>query len=135
MQGETPDGIIPFELCFETNVITFGAEASIDPLGLGSSILGSSNTTNIDNEVLGFEFGWARIDMIDATSDTDGSGIIDPDEVLIREPLGGLFGLPVTGFAVMSFQNGFLGDGADVLANYGGIFQHKATRTTSSGSN
>jgi hypothetical protein len=128
--GETPDGIIPFELCFETNVITFGAEASITS---ESSILGSSNTTNIDNEVLGFEFGWARIDMIDATSDTDGSGTIDPDEILIREPLGGLFGLPVTGFAVMRFQNSFLGDGADVLANYGGIFQHKATRTISSG--
>jgi hypothetical protein len=49
--------------------------------------------------------------------------------------LGGLYGLPVTGFAVQRFVNGFLGDGADVLANYGGIFQHKATRSTSSGSN
>jgi hypothetical protein len=130
--GPTPDGIIPFELCFETNVITFGAapdEASIDtPTG----ILGSSNATNIDNEVLGFEYGWARLDMVDATSDTDGSGAIEDDEILIRESLGGLFGLPVTGFAVMSFENGFLGDGADVLANYGGIFQHKATRSLSS---
>ena len=130
--GVDPDGIIPFELCFETNVITFGAEVSIDPL---TSILGSRNTTNIDNEALGFEFGWARINMVDATSDTDGSGAIESDEVLIRQPLGGLYGLPVTGFAVQRFQNGFLGDGADVLANYGGIFQHKATRTTSSGSN
>ncbi len=131
VSGPDPDGIIPFELCFETNVITFGAEVSTGQ----SSILGSRNTTNIDNEALGFEFGWARINMVDATSDTDGSGTIDPDEILIREPLGGLYGLPVTGFAVVRYQNGFLGDGADVLANYGGIFQHKATRTMSSGSN
>jgi len=40
-------------------------------------------------------------------------------------------GLPVTGFAVQRFANGFLGDGANVLANYGGIFQHKGTRMTS----
>jgi hypothetical protein len=46
-----------------------------------------------------------------------------------RDPLGGLFGLPVTGFAVQGFQNAFLGDGADVLANYGGIFTHKGTRS------
>ncbi len=45
----TPDGIIPFELCFETNVITFGAapdEASIDTLeGLQSWVQATQPTS------------------------------------------------------------------------------------------
>jgi hypothetical protein len=37
----------------------------------------------------------------------------------------------VTGFWAFRAQNAFLGDGADVLANYGGLFNHKATRLCS----
>ena len=125
--GPNPDGIIPFELCYETSVIEFGPE-STGP----TAILGSENFHNIDNTALDFEYGWARLDMVDASADTDESGAIDPDEVLYRDGLGGLYGLPVTGFAVQRFQNAFLGEGADTLANYGGIFQHKATRSQSS---
>ena len=33
-------------------------------------------------------------------------------------------GLPVTGFAAMEFENGYL-DGGSVKANYGGLFRHK----------
>ena len=118
--------IIPFELCYETSVIRFGT-----PLeeGAATEILGSSNYHNIDNEILGYGEGWARLQLDDYGHDADGNGVIDDTEAaLSRDGLGGLEGLPVTGFAVFAYANGFLGDGADVLANYGGIFQHKGTR-------
>jgi len=121
-----PDGIIPFELCHETSVIAFGTpEAIVDE----TLILGSRNFHNIDSRILGFEYGWARLDLSDATSDIDQDGDLDE---LHRETLGGLYGLPVTGFSVNRYQNSFLGEGADVLANYGGIFQHKGTRSITS---
>ena len=119
--------IIPFELCYETSVIRFGSPILDDDAS--TEILGSKNFHNIDNEELGYETGWARMQLDDYGHDADGNGIIDPaEEALSRDSLGGLDGLPVTGFAVQSFQNGFLGDGADVLSNYGGIYQHKGTR-------
>jgi hypothetical protein len=131
---DLPDPSVPFELCFETNIIRFGT-----PLGEGESteILGSSNFTNIDNEILGFQAGWARIDLFNYQADTDDNGVFDT--VLQRDYLGfthgvagaQLFGLPVTGFWAFRAQNAFLGDGADVLANYGGLFNHKATRLCS----
>jgi hypothetical protein len=124
----TPDPIIPFELCYEVSVIEFGA-----PTGMGyTSILGSTNFHNIDNTLLGFEYGWARMQLDDYPYDENENGLIDDDEAeFSRDHLGGLEGLPVTGFAVQAFQNAFLGDGADVLANYGGIFGHKGTRMQS----
>jgi len=119
--------IIPFELCYETSVIRFGSPILDDDAS--TEILGSKNFHNIDNEELGYGTGWARMQLDDYGHDADGNGIIDPaEEALSRDSLGGLDGLPVTGFAVQSFQNGFLGDGADVLSNYGGIYQHKGTR-------
>jgi hypothetical protein len=128
--------IIPFELCYETSVIRFGApQASVPEVDPTTEILGSSNFHTIDNTELGFDKGWARLQLDDYPHDADGNGALDPTELaLSRYPLGtdgtaqGLEGLPVTGFAVQRFANGFLGDGADVLANYGGIFQHKGTR-------
>jgi len=117
----TPDPYIPFELCYEVSVIEFGpAEEDDDP---STGILGSKNFHNILNNKLLFEFGWARLDMF--TYETDNGGAPQDND---RNELGGLNGLPVTGFAVQRFKNGFLGDGADVLANYGSIYQHKATR-------
>jgi len=120
----TPEPYEPFDLCYEVSVIEFGPkdEVSIDAV---SGILGSSNFHNIDNTALGFAHGWARLDMLNYETDVDGNGVA---EMNARNELGGLLGLPVTGFAVQSFTNGFLGEGSNTLANYGGIFQHKATR-------
>jgi hypothetical protein len=133
--GTELDPIIPFELCYETSVIAFGE--------MGGGILGSDNLHTIDNatELFTSEFGWARLDMYEYSYDEDEDGILDcenmgtdedpdwvGDECLYRDPLGNLAGLPVTGFAVQEFANAYLGDGGDVLANYGGIFQHKYTR-------
>ena len=130
-------GVIPFNLCFETSVIRFG-DPSPDPEGPtpkdlvndGTEILGSRNFHTIDNDVLGFQYGWARLQMNEHPETNAAGEIIVGGTTQTRE-LNGLMGLPVTGFAVQRFANGFLGDGANVLANYGGIFQHKGTRLTS----
>ena len=112
-----------FPLCYETQVVRFGAagdDVTIDEDG--TEILGSNNFTNIDNTLLDFEYGWVNMDFVNFKEDS-------LSDLEARTPLGGLFGLPVTGFAVQAFENGFLGEGADTLANYGGIFTHKGTRS------
>ncbi len=120
--------IVPFTLCYETNVIAFGAD--------GGGILGSNNLHTIDNgtEFFTSDHGWARLALDDYDWDENGDGIVDCDpetgtgtECRSRGALGDLQGLPVAGFAVMGFVNSFLGDGAGVLANYGGTFQHRGT--------
>ena len=124
--GDIADPIIPFELCYETSVIRFG---DVDLVGSQSPVLGSANFHNIDNTALGFQNGWARLQLDDFPHDANEDGIIDGTEALYsRADLGGLNGLPVAGFAVQTFQNGFLGEGGNTLGNYGGIYKHKATR-------
>jgi hypothetical protein len=138
--GIDPDGLPSFELCFETQVIVFG---EIDEAGIDaeSSILGSSNVTTIDHEALsGSKVGWLRLNLSEYVQDKDQNGTF---ENYARVPLGldhridgidgALAGLPVTGFAVQRFENGFLGEGSSTLANYGGIFEHKGTRLLSNG--
>ena len=117
-----PDKVVPnpsFSLCYETQVIRFGDSTD---LADDTEILGAANYTNIDNTVLGFEYGWLNMDLVNFQANS----LAAPDA---RDPLGNLFGLPMTGFAVQAFENGFLGEGASTLANYGGIFQHKGTRS------
>ena len=107
------------ELCYETNVVQFNSsdDLSVTPSG----ILGSSNGISIDNGALGFNSGWMRIGM---HRFTDALGVVN-----FRGPLGGLVGLPVTGFSVSEFTNGSLGAG--VVATYGGLWEHKYTRQCS----
>jgi hypothetical protein len=114
----------PFSLCYETNVIRFGAQ----PDGLAATeILGATNWVNIDNEALGFANGWVRVDMRNTPVDNvpeGGDGVFDGVEP--RDSLGNLGGMPVTGFWVERFVNTNVGGG--IKANYGGIFGHKGTR-------
>jgi hypothetical protein len=121
-------GVVPFKLCYETSVIEFGPK---DDVGIDTTtgILGSSNFHNIDNEALGFEFGWARL-QLNEHPETDAAGEIVPGGAVLTRNLDSLTGLPVTGFRVERFVNSFL-DGGSTLANYGGIFQHKGTRMQS----
>ncbi len=122
------DPVIPFTLCYETNVIAFGAD--------GGGILGSSNLHTLDNDTDFFtsDNGWARLELDDYDWDFNEDGVVDCDpltglglECRSRGALGNLQGLPVAGFAVMGFVNSFLGEGNSVLANYGGTFQHRGT--------
>ena len=126
------DPIVPFELCYETSIIAFGdplraTEPSVD--GPITSLLGSTNFHTFDNTLLGFENGWARVNLYIYPHDANEDGQIDPvEETFSRGNLGGLQGLPVTGFAVQHFQNAFLGPQANIIGNYGGIYSHKASR-------
>jgi hypothetical protein len=133
--GIDPDGLPSFATCFETQVIVFGAiddEVGIDEGG--SPILGSANVTTVDAGAHGFEAGWMSLGLSTYNQDKDQDGTF---EAYARVPLGldgdALAGLPVTGFAVQRFQNGFLCEGSTTLANYGGIFGHKGTRLVSDG--
>lgn len=95
--SSTPDA--PFALCYEVNRMKFG----------GSDIFGDSELLyTIDTEI---EAGWARINW--------GADPAHEDSV-------GLIGLPVTGYWAVQYENGFLGTPeAGVLANYGGLFEHR----------
>jgi len=117
-------GVPAFKLCYETSVIEFGPGG-----GDATGILGSTNFHNVDNEALGFEFGWARLQLAEYP-ETDAAGEIVPGGATLTRNLDSLTGLPVTGFRVERFVNSFL-DGGSTLANYGGIFQHKGTRMQS----
>ena len=141
---------IPFELCYETNVIRFGAatekddDVTIDILPDATEILGTPapKYLNFDNEALGFQYGWARIDMDDYLEtipvydkDDDGKLIIVGYEYEERSryPIGEtdpLNGLPFIGFSVTRFSNGFIPveGGQDVFSSYGGLFKHKSSR-------
>ena len=144
-QIDPVDPIFPFTLCYETSVIRYNADPEGFPPIETTPILGSSNFHEIDNGALGFEYGWTRLGMDDFPHDADMDGSIDcliddtdpdnpiavGDECFSRGNLGGLEGLPVTGFAVNRFLNAFSGPG--LLANYGGIFQHKYQRKIGSG--
>lgn len=133
----TPPGdpIIPFELCFETNIIEFAAPMEDeDDMGEGgegdTAVLGAANATTFELPE-GYVAGWVRLQLDDYPNDVNGDGIIDDAEAaLSREPLGGLEGLPLTGFAVQKFGN--LNAQVGIAAFYGGIYGHKATRKAAS---
>ena len=114
---------IPFELCFETNVITFAAGgASVEPPieGGGTAILGAKNAITFTLPE-GYDTGWAALELDDYVDELGANS---------RDPLGGLEGLPVTGFAVQKFGNENIGEG--IAAFYGGIYGHKASRKAAS---
>ncbi len=110
--GGSPGG--SFTLCYETNVIRFGnSPVPAD----GTEILKSDAATarNVNLSGTGLENGWANI----------GFHYNDSEGVPVHRDWAGLIGLPVTGFWAEQFTNGFL-FGGTVLANYGGLFDHKA---------
>ncbi len=93
---------VPFEFCYEVNVMRFGDGVIFDtPEIEGSSLLLEVSVP--------YENGWGRIDLSTDVHHQDDQGLV---------------GLPVTGFAAYEFENNFV-DGADVKAFYGGLFGHK----------
>jgi hypothetical protein len=112
--GGTPTA--PNEICYEVNIFRFGNDGTFVPVfGTTSDLLKTVDTGSIvyDNGTMSKprENGWARINWG-----------LDPEHV----DYNGLVGLPVTGFWAEQFTNGFLGTPeASVLANYGGLFEHK----------
>lgn len=124
-----------FELCYETSVIEFKGVAADDggvevEDGDQSRLLGSFNFHVVDNGAIGFQNGWLRLEMDDY--EFDGDDVLSSRDPLIAVGGDGLEGLPITGFSAKKFGNFSLGSGGDVLANYGGIYQHKGTRKAAS---
>jgi len=107
--GTTPPGAAPFALCYEVNRLEVG----------GGDIFGETDLlSNVD---LGVESGWVKINFSYNVDLKDGLGKFER-----HQDRNGLVGLPVTGFTAEQYENGFL-EGGSVLANYGGLFQHKAS--------
>jgi hypothetical protein len=102
---DSPEGV-DFLLCYETSVLQFG----------DSDIFGSRNTHTANVTA---QAGWALIDF--SIEDKKGKTI----HVLPAADGPDLVGLPVTGFWAAKFVNGVLPGG--VLANYGGLFDHKGS--------
>jgi ribosomal protein S28E/S33 len=121
-------------LCWEANVITFS----------NSNVLGSTNRANI---ATGFSSGWVGLNFpfIDATIDKHvlvggPSTVIDVDpntaSATVSPAVVGsqttFNGLPVVGFAAITYNNGTLTSGTSLIqSQYGGNFNHKATRSIS----
>ena len=114
-------------ICWEANVISFNT----------SNVLGSKNVLNAATT---FEAGWATMSFFPLGS----SATAIPAISLVHRLGGGYttrvnllsgstyfssaatyYGLPVVGFAAVTFKNGNVGGS---LSNYGGNFNHKSTR-------
>ncbi len=118
-----PPGVAPDRLflCWETNVVRF--QNSTQGLG-GTGLFG---TQTVDGTLITltldgvFENGWARIDF---TRDSNDNPLALPHTYTSAD--GDIYnGLPVTGFAAQVIKNGNVGGS---LANYAGLFRHKADK-------
>ena len=134
-----PEKVSPdFTLCSEANVIGIsGADTSIS-VGDTSSILGEparAGGLGFVNFGLPYSSGWAEINLVEAFG--TGVGGVEPlgnREMTVSNPQGNNFaviqGLPVVGFAVTTYTNSDVSAG--VLANYGGTFNHRGSRSITS---
>jgi hypothetical protein len=114
-------------LCWEANVISFA----------GQNVLGSKNVSNIGTT---FSNGWVamnfngstvpagRHQLVGGTSQTVNLATTPPTIGTLTTTT--FNGLPVIGFAAITFENGTLTSGQlNVQSNYGGEFVHKLTRS------
>jgi len=111
-------------LCWEANVI------SVD----GNNVLGSKNVSNIPTT---FTAGWIALNFRGATVPVTRHQLVGGGSTVFNTVTGGTFGLlsttfnglPVVGFAAITFENETLtvGPGSAVQSNYGGNFNHKVT--------
>ena len=134
----------PRGLCSEANVISFSDADATFAVGDATAILAEparASGLGAVNLAVPFDAGWAEIDF--STAQTTGisiGGVAQPStrkrkiQTVAGAAAGAGFnddgaveGLPVVGFAVNTYTNGDLGAG--VLANYGGTFNHRGTRS------
>ena len=111
----SPPGVgHPSSLPYEVNVISFLASSDANA-GITSGVFGSKLVSNIPPYG---DRGWLKLDM--ASGDGGHS---------MRPALNGvvLHGLPVTGYEAINIVNTQAQPG--MLANYGGLFRHRASRS------
>jgi len=115
----TPAG---FALCWESNIISFKA---VKGSGI-ANVLGSANSYTVNT---GFTSGWAHLGFSATAFNVASLGLAydatnGTPPVQVSETFSGL---PTIGFAVQTFVNGTLSDGAGKLiqSSYGGNFGHR----------
>lgn len=111
-----PPGAPPSSLCYEAQIISFlsVADATANPT---SRVLSSNLVTNL---VPFAKAGWMRLGL-----SGNGHSLRPSIEQNVFN------GLPVTGFLAVNYVNGNLGAG--VLANYSGLYRHRASRSCTTG--
>jgi hypothetical protein len=136
-----------FSLCREANVIRFASDGSYpDASGIFKEPKRADTPFGYTNFELDYSEGWVSLDLVNVPKDSEKGPAVresvpaDQEHDLngnngVQEKFRGLVrdvfkGLPVMGFAATTYTNGNLGDG--VLANYGGTFQHRTSRTIAS---
>ena len=122
-----------FELCFESQVVRFGAADEFDELSESELFKEPTDrVVNIDPvSELGFNTGWARLSFNPIAADGSEIAGAEVHESLPSDGGSVYQGLPVIGFSVTKFSNGTLVDdetGESVRANYAGSFMHRGTR-------
>jgi len=112
-------------ICWEANVITFN----------NSNVFGSKNVANVP---VSFANGWASVNFNGATVPAGkhqlvgGASTVFTSGVLAPGLTSTTFnGLPVIGFAAITYNNGELQNqaGQKIQSQYGGSFVHKQTRS------
>ena len=115
---DTPDK--PVEICYETNILTFGIQEAGGEGTFDSTFYGMEPSTSAGRiqTRIGTEYnnGWAELTW------TDAGHAINYDNF-------DLLGLPAVGFAAVQFENGTIEGG--ILANYASAHQHKFEKTVS----
>jgi hypothetical protein len=111
-------------ICWEANVVTFN----------NTNTLGSKNFVNLPTA---FQNGWVSINFQPTTVPTGKHALAGGPSTVFDTATGTTFplatttfvGLPVIGFAAITFENGVI-PGAEGLiqSQYGGAFNHKQTR-------
>jgi hypothetical protein len=116
-------------LCWEANVISVASK----------NVLGSKNVSNIPTT---FTSGWIALNFRGATVPATRHQLVGGGSTVFNTITGGTFGLlsttfnglPVVGFAAITFENETLtlpgvapGPGSAIQSNYGGNFNHKVT--------
>jgi hypothetical protein len=116
-------------LCWEANVVTFN----------NTNVFNSTNKANIST---GFSTGWVGLNFNGPTVPAGKHQLVggastvvtvDPNTAsAVTSALASTTfnGLPVVGFAAITFNNGTLTSGTSLIqSNYGGNFNHKTTRS------
>jgi len=117
--------ISTFDLCFEANVVRF-ATASTDTQPTETEIFGENRFITLplaDN----FVSGWAEFNF--DPEEIPAALAFPADARTISNGSVNYVGLPVIGFQASTVTNSTLVvDGANVLSNYGGTFNHRGSR-------
>jgi hypothetical protein len=126
----TPDDPVYPEICYETNVLTFGYQEQLDDGTFDDGVFDSvfwdlapsASSSRIHTPIgTPYHNGWAELTWS------------DPEHYLWFTNGQTNFaykGLPAVGFAAVQFENGTINDGA-TLATYASAHEHKLTRVVS----